>query len=69
MKDKLRRGKREDLIDARPPRKAIRQVEDLDNLTKGKIIVKNFNLLRKNSVYFQSLKLLGFITLYVLKAD
>ena len=30
MKDKLRRGKREDLLDtARPPRKAIRQIEDL----------------------------------------
>ena len=35
MKDKMRRGKKDDLVDARPPRKMIRQVEDLDNLTKS----------------------------------
>jgi len=34
MKDKLRRGKREEFMDSRPPRKAIRQIEDLDNLTQ-----------------------------------
>ena len=35
MKDKLRRGKKEELADPRPPRKMIRQIEDLDNLTKA----------------------------------
>ena len=34
MKDKLRRGKREELMDSRPPRKAIRQIEDLGELLR-----------------------------------
>ena len=35
MKEKLRRGKKEELPDPRPPRKMIRQIEDLDNITKA----------------------------------
>ena len=34
MKDKLRRGKREELMGGRPPRKAIRQIEDLGELLR-----------------------------------
>ena len=34
IRDIVRPGKREELLDTRPPRKMIRQIEDLDNITK-----------------------------------
>ena len=41
MKDKLRRGKREELTDSRPPRKAIRQIEDLGRFSRTSAIPSN----------------------------
>ena len=41
MKDKLRRGKREELTDSRPPRKAIRQIEDLGRFLRTSSTSKN----------------------------
>ena len=35
MKDKMRRGKKDEMMEPRQPRKMIRNVDDLDNLTKS----------------------------------
>lgn len=35
IRDMVRPGKREELLDTRPPRKMIRQIEDLEHITKS----------------------------------
>ena len=35
IRDLVMPGKREELLDTRPPRKMIRQIEELDNITKN----------------------------------
>ena len=35
IRDMVMPGKREELLDTRPPRKMIRQIEELDNITKN----------------------------------